>query len=325
MVSDGYVIGIDAGGSRTRVLCVGVDGRVLGAGDAAGGSPTHNDDARDHVQSAIKDAIDRAGVKARDAVGLVAGMAGLDAKSDRSWAESFVSVTGIECPRHVVNDAVVAQVGAFAGRPGIIVIGGTGSIIFAITEVEDHISNYGYSHYAGGARHLSFDAMAHILIDDDCAEDEALIHDVLQFWGVSSKEGLRDRIRDLESVDQNSVKRFYGKMAPLVTRAAEWSPLASAACWRLAHANCVGVKLLAAHFESNVVPIALEGAMIRSEALRTRIATALRESSGRHRFEAVDPKLSPVSGAALLALQRCGINIDERVVDCLAQSFQRPI
>lgn len=41
---------------------------------------------------------------------------------------------GIDCLKQHVNDAVVAHSGALLKDPGIIVISGTGSIIYALTE-----------------------------------------------------------------------------------------------------------------------------------------------------------------------------------------------
>ncbi|MEQ7005284.1 BadF/BadG/BcrA/BcrD ATPase family protein [Actinopolymorpha sp. B17G11] len=136
-----------SGGSHTRVVCVALDGRVLGLSQAAGGSPTHDINAKEHVRSAIHDAIHRAGVQSGNAVGLVSGMAGFDGERDLGWAIEHVEVSGLACARYTVNDAVVAQAGAFAGRPGIVVIAGTGSVILGITEDGEHVRNDRYFHY----------------------------------------------------------------------------------------------------------------------------------------------------------------------------------
>lgn len=86
VMGDEYVIGVDSGGSHTRVVCVDLDGQMRGSSQAAGGSPTHNVNAKDHVQSAIHEAIQRAGVEVGNAVGLVSGMAGFDGDRDLGWA-----------------------------------------------------------------------------------------------------------------------------------------------------------------------------------------------------------------------------------------------
>ncbi|GAB3427847.1 BadF/BadG/BcrA/BcrD ATPase family protein [Flindersiella endophytica] len=312
-----YVIGIDSGGSHTRVVCAGLDGEVLAVARGAGGSPTHNADSVHHVRSAIQAAIDQAGVQPGDAVGLVAGMAGLDHDHQLPRAEAHVEVAGLGCPRELVNDTVVAHAGAFLGGPGVIAIAGTGSMILGINEAGELIRNDRYHHYAGGARHLAFDAMAHILVGDDTEQDAELLRSVLEFWDVPDKAGLREIARELESADRNEAKHRYGRLARLFTASADSSPLAAAACRKLAEATAVGVRLLAAHFKSDVVPASLHGGLATAPAFAQATRTAL-QSANRPRVEVVEPALSPLAGAALLALQQAGVATDSAVTGRLA-------
>jgi glucosamine kinase len=194
------VLGVDAGGSYTRVACVGHDGVVLGVGRAGGGSPTHNADAAEQVRRAVVDALDRAGRRTSDVTALVAGLAAFNRESDRQWASDYFDLDGLACPRTFVNDTVVAQAGAFAGGPGIIAVAGTGSMILAVTDTGELVRNDWYHHYAGGARHLVFDAMARILTGEDAATDAAFIAAVLAYWGVADRAELRQRIRGLRGV-----------------------------------------------------------------------------------------------------------------------------
>jgi N-acetylglucosamine kinase-like BadF-type ATPase len=307
------VIGIDSGGSHTRVLCAGLDGRILGRGRNAGGSPTHNVDARQHVRAAIAEALAAAQVGAGDVVGLASGMAGFESDADRSWAADFVGVDGLDCPLRLVNDSVVAHAGAFAGGPGIMVVAGTGSMILAITESGEHIRNERYRHYAGGARHLVFDAVARVLIDEDTAPDEGFVRDLLSYWDVPDKTGLRQRIAAMESADYNEVKHFYGRIAPIVTGWAEQSPLASAACRKLARATAVGVRLLGAHFHGDPVGVATEGGLAGCAPFSDRLRTEMGP-----RYELRPARLEPVAGAALLALEEAGVPIDDALLERLA-------
>jgi len=128
-MAESVVLGVDAGGSHTRAVCVGLDGRVLGAARAGGGGPTHNADASEQVQRAVSDALDGSDRRASDVVALAAGLAGFGNERDRRWAYAFFDIDGLDCPREIDNDTVVAHAGAFAGGPGIIVVAGTGSMI----------------------------------------------------------------------------------------------------------------------------------------------------------------------------------------------------
>jgi len=310
------VLGVDAGGSYTRVACVDLDGVVLGAERAGGGSPTHNADAAEQVRLAVVGALDRAGRRPSDVTALVAGLAAFNRESDRGWADGYFDIDGLECPLTIVNDTVVAQAGAFAGGPGIIVVAGTGSMILAVTDIGELVRNDRYHHYAGGARHLSFDAMARILTCEDVATDADFAARVLEYWGAADRAELRQRVQELEMRDPNDVKRFYGAMAPLVTSAAKGSHLASAACDWLAQVTSMGVRLLAAHFAEGRVLVSCAGAVATCPAMSRRLAALIEEPAGR--LELVDARLEPVGGAALLALRADGGPADDAVIASIA-------
>ncbi|WP_068774064.1 N-acetylglucosamine kinase [Paenibacillus sp. FJAT-26967] len=78
----------------------------------------------------------------------VFGMAGLDTEHDREMIEAFVKEAlvkaGIRARRIVIeNDGLAALLGATDGKPGILLIAGTGSIVYGIND-------YGRSARAGG-------------------------------------------------------------------------------------------------------------------------------------------------------------------------------
>src|SRR5262245_29012663 len=158
--------------------------------------------------------------------------------------------------------------------------------------------------------------MAHLLIDDDTHEDAEFVQQVLHYWGVADKPALRERLCGLEDWHDNDVKRLYGRLAPLITESADRSPLAAGACRRLAEATAVGVRLLAGHFTSEGVRVSLHGGLATSPAFEQATRTALHVVS-RPRLDVVDAPLSPLAGAALLALQQAGVATDAAVTERL--------
>ena len=186
-------------------------------------------------------------------------------------------------------------------------------MILGITESGEVVRNDRYHHYAGGARHLSFDAMARILIGNGGATNEDFVVSVLDYWRAANLYELRQRIRDLETQDSNDIKRFYGAMAPLVTSAAERSDLASAACDWLADVTSVGVRLLGEHFDRTPVLVARAGALAMCPAISRRL-TAWLEKPDSARYKLVDARLDPVGGAALLALRHAAVEADEAAI-----------
>jgi glucosamine kinase len=142
------VVGLDGGGTFTRALAADLSGRPLAYLETGGSNPQHNPHAEAEARRAIVGVVLEAGRELADVCCLGAGFAGLDDPADHEWAERFTTLPGLDCPRLVVNDAVVAHAGALLSQPGIIAISGTGSIIFGVTESGRHVRNYDFGHYA---------------------------------------------------------------------------------------------------------------------------------------------------------------------------------
>lgn len=149
---------------------------------------------------------------------------------------------------------------------------------------------------------MAFDLVQRLLVGDDSVADEDLVTAVLSAWAVADREGLRARVVARSDLDPRDVEKDFGRLAPLITTAADNSPLADAACRRLAAKAALGVRLLAAHIDARPVPVALIGSMVNSPAMTARVADALADQTGDG-CRLVTPALSPLGGAALLALQ----------------------
>lgn len=306
-----FVIGIDGGGTHTRVACVGLDGTRLSSARGGGASPMHNDDAEENVRRTLARALADADLDPSGAAALVAGMAGFDRTTSplglrhNAAVERSVGIDGLACPRSVVNDAVIAHRGALSGRAGVVVVAGTGSMILAIDEQGADLESGQLEHYAGAARHLVHDVVQRILIGESSPADP-LHAATTAYFGVDDVPGLREVVLRKSSADRNDTKRDYGDFAPQVTALAEESPLADAALNHLADRTSRGVRLLAPSVAADPVPVACTGSLASDPRFRIRLEQAL--SSGEPRpTELVPPRLDPLGGALLLALETAGV------------------
>lgn len=317
----GVVIGIDGGGSTTRALCVRLDGTALGYAEAGGANPSHNADAILNVQTAISRALAQAGRGVTQVAALVAGFAGLNEPSDQAWAAEYTALEGITDQRVHLNDADVAHAGAFGTGPGVIAIAGTGSGVVAITEAGQRLENDLFHHYAGGARHLAFNAMQRLLIGAAGVADAAFVGATLRYWGDADLASLRTRMVGLAAADYRDVKRLFGGMAPIVTSAAErGSPLAQSVCAAAADGLSTGIRLLGGCFSGSEVRAVLIGGLARSAPIARRVAAILAEPQ-HPRYLLVEPAIPPIGGAALLALARVGVPIDAALTARLAATL----
>jgi len=123
--------GIDGGQSSTTAAVADADGRVLGRG-TAGPADEVGCDAR---STRLKDALEGAlGAALADAglppdarfESVVAGVSGYAGKTVGS-APAFNAARV-----RLLHDAPIAHAGALGGRPGVIVIAGTGSVVYGV-------------------------------------------------------------------------------------------------------------------------------------------------------------------------------------------------
>ena len=113
----GRILGIDAGGSGTRVILL-ENGTVTARPDGPPMNALLTDGFAGHLRQIIE---------AADATAAGVGMAGVRQPGQaRDLGEALTRQTGR--PVHVTGDADSARAGAFLGAPGVVVIAGTGSM-----------------------------------------------------------------------------------------------------------------------------------------------------------------------------------------------------
>jgi N-acetylglucosamine kinase-like BadF-type ATPase len=126
-----YVLGIDAGGSKTTCLLADTDGRVLGEGRSGGANlQAHGElEIEKVLHAVIEQAVaDRAILPKA----LCLGVAGVDRPDDHRVVSDIVRRLGYRANALVVNDALIALVAGCGDDPGVVLISGTGSIAYGV-------------------------------------------------------------------------------------------------------------------------------------------------------------------------------------------------
>lgn len=311
------VLGIDGGGTHTRVAITDTEGSLLSYVNWKGGANAHKDPAaKENVCRAINQALNIAGCRHNNIIGLAAGIAGYDKESDLTWVRELTNIDGLHCPIRHVNDAIVANAGAFLFKPGIIAISGTGSIVYGITEKARHIRNYDFGPYLStAARFLSFEAVQRIIIGEINHTDTNLMNTVFKYFGVTDVPSLADAY--LKSCAETKVRRdkIFGDLAPEITNViAQGSQLAEKICVITAANIVSGIKLVGAFFESDSVLVALVGAVANSDFIANKVAELLLEEGNNRQYILVKPAVPPVLGAAIIAMRVAGLELDGRVL-----------
>ncbi|HEY1488630.1 MAG TPA: BadF/BadG/BcrA/BcrD ATPase family protein, partial [Micromonosporaceae bacterium] len=146
-----YVIGVDLGGSVTRVLVVDTAGVRVGYGTAGGGNPVSRglDATVSSLGEALATALD--GVPADRVAYAVLGLAGgstfgaaVDAGIEVVWRSA-----GLSCPRALRPDTEVAFAAGTPETDGFVLVAGTGAVAGLVRDTEIVLSVDGHGWLLG--------------------------------------------------------------------------------------------------------------------------------------------------------------------------------
>jgi N-acetylglucosamine kinase-like BadF-type ATPase len=294
--------GIDGGQTSTVALVADERGCVLGRGTAGPadevGEGVRSTRLADALRAALRDACRTAGLDGdREFAAIVAGVSGYDGR---------VRGTQPHLPTHrfvLTHDAPVAHAGAFGGGAGVVVIAGTGSVVYGIDEkgAAETLGGWGYLFGdEGSAFGLVRDALAAMMwaqdAGDDTLSDEARA--ACEFFGVAS---LRALVRAFAGGELT--RERLASFAPVALRFARLREIGGRGADRLA---ALAVRALE---RSGVHRVALTGGLFENEAYAARVRDAIVAAAGDAQF--TNPKYEPAAGALLLAFREAGLPMPE--------------
>ncbi len=144
-----FVLGIDAGGTKTICSVAADDGRIMRSARGAGANlislGEHGVEVvlRDVVAQALAD-------HAEPPAAVCLGMAGVDQPREADVVRGILARLGLDGRILIVNDSLIALEAGAPGSPGVVVASGTGSIVYGR-------DGSGHAARAGGWGHLLAD------------------------------------------------------------------------------------------------------------------------------------------------------------------------
>lgn len=286
-------IGIDAGGSGSRLLAAALEEppQIERTGPAANLQRQGLPDTARTLADLVREA------EVGPAQALVAGVAGAGRPSEQGALEQALRTTlGPAAPAsiRVVHDATIALEGAFEGESGIIVVAGTGSVVFAR-------DGSGAEHRAGGWGYLLGDeGSGHAL---GLAGLRAACHHLDGGPATSLTEHLATLGLDQAEALIHAVYREgwpVQQMAPVVIAAAEaGDAVARAILAEEVSALVQQVRWIAERLGTIERRVALIGGLSQEPHYRHTLRAALAEQLPG--WALVAPRRSPVEGALRLA------------------------
>jgi N-acetylglucosamine kinase-like BadF-type ATPase len=317
-----YVIGVDAGGSKTLCALADTGGRVLALGRAGPGNwqVSGIEGARQSVRACIEQALAEAGASAGQVLAAYYGMAGADRPADFDRVREVLEPVNPWPRWSFENDATIALRAEVPAGVGIGVICGSGTNVVGFNEDGARVQIGGFGFAFGdsaGANHIGTFAMRHAWrAVDGRGPATALVPAIEEFFGVAA---LADIIENLYA---GSIP--WGRLAPLVFTMAEAGDgvarsilvevgdelaLAAGAAWqRLFSTEAAGVPVVAGGsvFQEPTFPLLFD---------TFRLGLARRHPGTR----VVRLAVPPVLGAVYAALELLGVEVS----DSAAASYRR--
>lgn len=141
-----YLLGIDGGGTKTHAVITDSSCRVIGEGFSGAANPLRVglEEAISHIDQAVADACAQAGIEIGDIDSACAAIAGINHPihyhTMKDALDEALQIAGLE----LVTDARAALEGALDGKPGVVVIAGTGSIAIGLNEAGEQARAGGF-------------------------------------------------------------------------------------------------------------------------------------------------------------------------------------
>jgi len=216
-----YLIGVDGGGTNTRVRLAGRDGAELATGASGASGLRHGiDNAWRAVNAATSQAFAALGIHAIPMHACAIGL-GLAGVHNKEWAGAFEAANPGYAALVLDTDGFSTLMGAHGGRPGAIVAIGTGSVGEALrldgTRVE--VGGWGFpaGDEASGAW-MGLRALNHIeQVLDGRAEGGAFAHEVITACG-GHRDAIQVWLGKATQTDYASLARFvvaHGALDPV--------------------------------------------------------------------------------------------------------------
>jgi len=126
-LSGELILGIDGGGSKALIALADRSGRIIDLRRGEGINPIDNRAWRPGLEAQLRPFADGVGL-----AGIAAALPAYGEVDEISADQREVIAAAFgKTPQRVLNDVDAAQIGAFAGGPGILILSGTGSMAWA--------------------------------------------------------------------------------------------------------------------------------------------------------------------------------------------------
>lgn len=308
-----YVVGVDGGGTKTQVIILNDEGRVCGTGIS--GSSNYDDlgaeGAQANIQIAVQNAAQEAGVSSSGFDAVFLGMAGVVSDKDRSVIHTIANNLNL-APSELIgvdHDCRTALAGGLSGRPGIVLITGTGSSCYGRNSQGEDWRSGGWGHLIsdeGSGYWFGIQAMsAAVGAYDGRKPATPLVEQVMDALGIHEMNDIMHRI-----YVPGMSRAEIAALGPLVIEAANNNDAVALGFVRRGASDLAEAVLAVARklgMSEGQSELALVGGLYKSPLFSQSLRQAVHQRLPNCKI--TDAELGPALGACVLALQQLNIEV----------------
>lgn len=281
-----YLLGIDGGGTGTKITVAAPDGTVLAqmSAGALNGNGQSADRLRETAAQIVR-ALDARGYVPGDCEGIGAGVAGISNEASGDALKDIFVENGFGCTVRLYGDHETALAAAFPSGSGIILIAGTGSICYGRRKDGTGLRVGGFGHLiddCGSAYAVGRDILSAIVREEDGRGEHTvlrkLVFDKLQIGTV------RELIGYVYHPDRS--KKEIAGLAVLLTPAAVQGDRLALAIEEKCTGELAELVLTALRRFNGEKNLAFGGSVLmKNERIRIRLCQKLWEQDPEIRIE----------------------------------------
>ncbi|CAN5373902.1 N-acetylglucosamine kinase [soil metagenome] len=306
--SDNLFLGVDGGGTKTLVVLLDGEGKVVAEGLSGASNPMRVgiETAVANISEAINNACDKSNRNAADIVAAALGLAGVRRNDIRLRVRERISrmlrIKFVE----VVTDADIALYGAIKDKTGLVVIAGTGSICLGKNEKGEKAIAGGWGPLAGdegsgaGIARRALQAIAKASDGRGCSTK--LSQKAMEYFRAGKPEDLLMAIY-APQIDNTKIAGFAKFVSEAAVEGDEVSKqILAEAGYELGLAATAVIHQL--KLQKRKFPIAIVGGIFQSGQIITK---PLIETVNKIAPKAylIEPPLPPAVAAAQMAFEIC--------------------
>lgn len=322
-----YVFGVDGGGSTSRAIMITDAGRVVYLGKGPG--VNYHEVGASQVATTLKrlfnEALQASRARRDECIGIGLGLAGVSREQDHKLLTGMFDPVFGKDAYTLTSDAEIALLSGTLSEMGILVIAGTGSIVYGRNQEGAEARAGGYGPLLaddGSGYHIAVECFRRILrAHDGMEEPNALTEPVLAHYNLKSLDELVSWINS-----STASREKIASVAPLVIHAAlEDDPVALDILSDQADRLVLGVEAVWKRLQmADRFDVVLSGGVFaHSPKYREFIQRKIRYLlPGAQIFP---PKLDPVLGAAFFAFSQAGITINDDLLDIIRQTYKEQL